>query len=31
MPNYEKIHVFSSMTNPESKAIKKLLAPYGIN
>ena len=31
MPNYEKIHVFSSMTNPESKSIKKLLEPYGIN
>ena len=27
MPNFEKVHVFSSMTNPESKDIKKILKP----
>jgi glutathione peroxidase len=31
MPNFEKVHVFSSMTNPESKDIKKILQPFNIN
>ena len=31
MPNFEKVHVFSSMTNPESKDIKKILKPFNIN
>ncbi len=31
MPNFEKVHVFSSMTNPESKDIKKILKPFDIN
>ena len=31
MPNFEKVHVFSSMTNPESNDIKKVLKPYNIN
>ena len=31
MPNYEKIHVFSSMTGPDSKKIIKVLQPFGIN
>jgi len=31
MPNFEKVHVFSSMTNPESKDIKKILQPFDIN
>lgn len=30
-PNFEKVHVFSSMTNPESKDIKKILQPFDIN
>ena len=31
MPNFEKVHVFSSITNPESKDIKKILQPFNIN